>query len=159
MRGAGAIRMRWAKFGELNLRWYEYLWAALPIGLIVVGGAIGGICGGAAMVLNVKLMQGRRTAALKYAFTGLVSLGAVGSYFVLAKVFLSVTGLGGWMTAEQVDRDLKSQPMFVAIQKGDPDSYARIRTAMIDGLGQGKPQAEIVAAVNGQLEPLLLKYL
>ncbi len=151
--------MGWGKFRDLNLKWYEYLWTALPIGLMAVGGAIGGACGGGAAAINIKLMQSQRSSALKYALTGLVSLGAVGAYYIVAKVFLSVTGLGGAMTAEQVDRDLKSQPIFIALQKSAPDTYANIRHTMIDGLSNGKSQAEIVADVNGQIKVLVMRYL
>lgn len=151
--------MAWGKFRDLNLRWYEYAWAALPIGLAAAGGAIGGACGAGAAALNIKLMQSQRGTALKFGLTGLVSLGAVGAYYVLAKVFLSVTGLGGAMTAEQVDRDLKSQPLFIALQKGAPDTYASIRRSMIDGLSNGKPQAQIVADANEQVSGLVKKAL
>src|SRR6266568_2938638 len=40
-----------------KLAWYEQVWAALPLCLLLFGGAIGGACGGAAWVLNRAVFQ------------------------------------------------------------------------------------------------------
>jgi len=151
--------MWWKKFfTSANLKWYESLWALLPIGLMTVGGAIGGACGGAACAINMGLMQGLRRPIQKYALTGLVSLGSVAAYYVIAKGLIVSLGVGG-MSAEQADRELQKSPVFAAVQKAEPDTYTKIRTALIDGTAHGKSQADIGRTVNGYLEGVVAKYL
>jgi len=150
--------MRWTKFTLSDLKWYECLWAAWPVGLVAVGGAIGGACGGAACALNLRLMQSERGRARKYALTGLVSLGSVAAYIVLARVAIMTFGLGG-MSVEQADRELQKSPILVALQKVEPETYTKIRTAVIDESTHGKSQAEVTATVNGYLVSVVAKYL
>jgi hypothetical protein len=73
-----------------ELRWHERLWIGLPFGLVLFGGAVGGACGGAAALCNLRLMRGDRPAFQKYLLTGLVSLAAVIAYIALATFFLSL---------------------------------------------------------------------
>ena len=75
---------------EVPLAWYQHLWLALPIVLVHVGGAIGGACGGGAWVLNVKVFRKTKHPILRYVWTGLISVGAVIAYFVIALVALSL---------------------------------------------------------------------
>ena len=85
-------RWNWAKMSKL--RWYEYLWAGLPLVLMVAGGAIGGLCAAVAMAINAKLMAGGGGGLRKYGGTGLVSLASVAAYVTLVRVFVATTGLG-----------------------------------------------------------------
>ncbi len=78
--------------GDLN--WPQYVWALLPFGLLAIGGAIGGLCGGLAAGLNVKVMKGELGASQKYLVTAFGTVAAVGVYFVLAALFINLTGLG-----------------------------------------------------------------
>ena len=73
-----------------KLVWYEQVWIALPIGLVAVGGAIGGLCGGAAWAINKKVFQKTESVVLRYLWTGLISAAAVIAYIVLAAVFVSL---------------------------------------------------------------------
>ena len=73
-----------------KLAWYEQVWIALPFSLVAVGGAIGGLCGGAAWAINKKVFQKTESAVLRYVWTGLISGAAVIAYIVLAAVFVSL---------------------------------------------------------------------
>lgn len=59
---------------KLKLRWHEYLWAGLPLLLVLVGGAIGGLVGATAANYNVKLFRSDTPKVTKYVLTGLISL-------------------------------------------------------------------------------------
>ena len=74
---------------KVRLKWYEWLWALLPLALLT-GGAIGGACGGVAASFNVKLFKEDRSIGRKYFFTGLVTFGAVLGYIILATIFLTL---------------------------------------------------------------------
>lgn len=73
-----------------RLRWHERVWVGLPFGLVLLGGAMGGACGGAATACNVRLMNGHRPVLQKYLLTGLISLAALLVYLALAAFFLSL---------------------------------------------------------------------
>jgi hypothetical protein len=66
------------------LKWYEWLWIALPILLIFVGGALGVICGGVAVLINANIFRTNRKLTMKFLFTGLISLAAGVVYLVVA---------------------------------------------------------------------------
>jgi sulfite exporter TauE/SafE len=68
---------------ENNMKWYEQLFCALPIALVSVGGAIGGLCGGLAFALNINIFSKQLSTAKKYLFTTLITLGAVICYFII----------------------------------------------------------------------------
>jgi hypothetical protein len=65
------------------LQWYQYIWMGLPIVLLFMGGAVGGFCGGLAAVTSSRIFRSERAEATKYALTGLISLAAFFSYFVV----------------------------------------------------------------------------
>lgn len=75
------------------LAWYEWAWAALPVLLLFVGGAIGGVAGVLAAHFNLRLFRSERGAAEKYSLTGLVNLAALVAYVVLAVVFRQLIGV------------------------------------------------------------------
>ena len=54
--------------------------------LVLVGGAIGGACGGAAWVLNQWVFRKVDHPVLRYVCTGMISAAAIVGYFVLAGV-------------------------------------------------------------------------
>ena len=66
------------------LKWYQLLWSVLPLVLIFGGGALGGITGAVAMVINLKVMRADMQGVLKYLLTGAISVFALVVYLVLA---------------------------------------------------------------------------
>jgi hypothetical protein len=69
------------------LKWYQYVWAGLPFALIFVGGLLGGLCGGFAMVINGRVFRSALNPAAKYLLTGLVTIAAAFVFIVLATAF------------------------------------------------------------------------
>src|SRR5258708_1709384 len=69
-----------------KLTWYQHVWLALPFALVavaswtcvallgfprmLVGGAIGGACGGAAWAINRQVFQKTEHPILRYVWTG-----------------------------------------------------------------------------------------
>jgi hypothetical protein len=74
------------------LKWYEWAWSALPVALIFIGGALGGITGVVGLMLNAKVFRSDLNGFVKFAATGVVSLLAVAVYFVTAVLFLAAIG-------------------------------------------------------------------
>lgn len=66
-----------------KMKWYDQLFCALPIGLVVVGGAIGGVFGALAFTLNIKVFSKELSSLKKYIFTLLITLGSVILYLVI----------------------------------------------------------------------------
>jgi hypothetical protein len=77
---------------DAKLTWYQHVWVALPFGLIALGGALGGLCGGAAWAVNLALFQRINSRFLRYAATGLISLVALVVYWAIAGTLLSLLG-------------------------------------------------------------------
>jgi hypothetical protein len=71
------------------LEWYQYLWMSIPMLLLVLGGAIGALCGGLAAGISSRIFRSDRSQGMKYALTGLVSLGAFIGYFVVAGTIMT----------------------------------------------------------------------
>lgn len=65
------------------LRWYEYVWMALPI-LLLEGGALGALFGISAIHVTSRIFRSERSALVRYALTGLVSVCAVGGFLITA---------------------------------------------------------------------------
>jgi hypothetical protein len=63
------------------LRWYEWMWLAMPILLVFAGGAIGGGIGGVAFYGNLLIFRSSKNTFAKYGATALVSLAAVLVWF------------------------------------------------------------------------------
>lgn len=70
--------------------WYEWAWIGWPMGLLFVGGLVGGLCGAGALTINQKVFRATPNILLRYLFTGLVSVGAVALYLVVAAAVFSV---------------------------------------------------------------------
>ena len=71
------------------LEWYQYVWMVIPVTLVFMGGAVGGLCGGLAAAMSSRIFRSDHSEAVKYGLTGLISLGAFVSYFVLVTVIMS----------------------------------------------------------------------
>ncbi len=151
--------MAWS-FSKLNLKWYEFLWAELPLGLTVIGGAIGALfgaigvlfgaisalVGGIASYFNIRLMRSDRGAVGKYGLTGLISLASVGLFIAAAKLFIVTIGAGSIVTV-QVEQVEKNSPVFAAIQKADPATYRKIHDVLIAAVRQKDTPAQINLAI------------
>jgi hypothetical protein len=68
------------------LKWYEYVWAGIPLLLILKGGAVGGGIGAVAAFYNAKIFRGQQGNVAKYGFTALISVGAIVVYIILALI-------------------------------------------------------------------------
>jgi hypothetical protein len=71
------------------LAWYQWIWTAIPLVLVFMGGALGGALGGAAMVFNIRILRSGQSPLLRYALTAVLSVGALGAYLFFASMFLS----------------------------------------------------------------------
>lgn len=69
------------------LKWYQWVWGGLPFALVIIGGALGGLFGGIALVINGRMFRSNRNGWAKYLLSGAISLGAVIAYFVSAFLF------------------------------------------------------------------------
>ena len=76
----------------LKFTWYQHVWMALPISLVFIGGAIGGLCGGVAWAVNRKIFSSNYGSAARYLLVGLVSISSIIAYFILAAMFIIVVG-------------------------------------------------------------------
>ena len=65
------------------LKWYQYVWMALPILLVFVGGALGALCGLGAYGVNSTIFRSSKNPFMKYVLTGLVSTVAVVCFYIL----------------------------------------------------------------------------
>ena len=70
-----------------SLKWYEQVVCLLPIALVAVGGAIGGLCGGLAVAINMLIFSKDISVGKKYLYVLLVGLGSVVLYLVLAVIW------------------------------------------------------------------------
>ena len=74
------------------LAWYEYLWMAIPIGLVFVGGGLGALFGLVAVYSSARIFRSERGTAAKYSLSALISLGAALAFFVGALVVRLLIG-------------------------------------------------------------------
>jgi hypothetical protein len=63
------------------LQWYEYGWSGLPMLLVFVGGALGGLVGGYATVVNGRIFRSDRSVTAKYGLAGAVTVSGVLIFF------------------------------------------------------------------------------
>jgi hypothetical protein len=71
------------------LKWYVWVWIALPILLLFVGGALGGIVGALGLTTNARIVRSKMNGLAKFALTAAVSV------FVTAAFAAVVVALGG----------------------------------------------------------------
>jgi hypothetical protein len=64
------------------LAWYEWVWNGWPVVLLFGGGALGGLFGALAIVINLNLFRSQQTTWLKYLITGLISFSAFMAYLI-----------------------------------------------------------------------------
>jgi hypothetical protein len=72
------------------LKWFEWVWAALPIALIFVGGALGGLAGIVAATVNATIFRSSESPTMKFILSACVSGAAVVLYFVAAVLIFFV---------------------------------------------------------------------
>jgi hypothetical protein len=72
------------------LKWYQWTWAGLPVVLIFAGGALGGICGAIAFMLNTRVFRSEMSGVEKYILTLLISILAGMLYALLAFLMVSL---------------------------------------------------------------------
>ena len=79
------------------LEWYEYVWSGLPILMALHGGALGAVCGFAALRRSTEVFRGEGTVAKKFVITALISVAAIIAYFVLGVTVVTlIRGAGSW---------------------------------------------------------------
>jgi hypothetical protein len=66
------------------LKWYQWLWSILPMGLVFVGGALGALIGLITMSLNLRFQRSSLNGPLKFLLTGALTIVGVVGYFILA---------------------------------------------------------------------------
>ncbi len=72
------------------LKWYQWVWSALPILLVFWGGLLGGIAGVIAFSINTSIFRSRLNEILKYVITGVISIIATLVYLFLATIFYAL---------------------------------------------------------------------
>lgn len=74
------------------LKWYQWVWAGLPILLILTGGALGGFIGLVATGMNMRIFRSDTTGAGQYLQVAFVSIGAAVGYVILALIVSNLIG-------------------------------------------------------------------
>ncbi len=74
------------------LKWYQWVWSALPVALAAEGGMLGAIIGLIALSLNAGLFRSNRSEVMKYVVTGAVSAAAVILYALGVETMTSLIG-------------------------------------------------------------------
>lgn len=72
------------------LTWYQYAWLSVPIVLMFIGGAIGGLCGGVAAFSSGRVFRSDLSDGMKYGLTGLISASAFVAYLIIAGAITAV---------------------------------------------------------------------
>lgn len=68
------------------LKWYQWVWSALPVLLVFWGGLLGAIFGVIAFTINTSIFRSSQNEALKYVITGVISILATVIYLVVGTV-------------------------------------------------------------------------
>jgi hypothetical protein len=74
---------------EEPLAWYQWLWVCIPLVLMFVGGAIGGLIGAVAATINARVLRSKMSGILRYITTAIISVAAGGAYVVIVRMFFS----------------------------------------------------------------------
>lgn len=74
------------------LTWYQYVWMGLPILLIFTGGGLGAAFGLYATYSSSRVFRSERSIGSKYVLSGLISVGAVVCFFILAVIIQLMIG-------------------------------------------------------------------
>jgi hypothetical protein len=67
-----------------SLKWVELIWCALPLFLLFVGGALGGLVGFVGFTFNARIFRINLNTLSKYLISGMVSVFAVTIHVVFA---------------------------------------------------------------------------
>jgi hypothetical protein len=70
----------------------EYIWSGIPLVLILLGGAIGGACGGAACAVNAQVFRTQLPGPAKFAITALVTGAAFVAWIIVALLITVLVG-------------------------------------------------------------------
>jgi len=73
-----------------SLRWYDWLWCALPLGLLATRDWFGVLCGLAAFVFNLRTFARGQEGRLKYMVTLLATVTAAIIYLVAGLIFVGL---------------------------------------------------------------------
>lgn len=68
------------------LKWYEWVWNALPMLIVFLGGMIPFLIGFAAFSINTNLFRSQKNTLAKYGLTALVSFAALAVLLMLALI-------------------------------------------------------------------------
>jgi hypothetical protein len=74
------------------LRWHEYAAAALPVLLVFVGGAVGGLIGMLAFVLNTRALRTDAKPLARYALVTAITLLSAVAFLVVAALVSLLLG-------------------------------------------------------------------
>jgi hypothetical protein len=69
-----------------------YIWSGIPLVLILLGGGIGGACGGVACAINAQIFRTQLSVPAKFAITALVSGAAFVGWLFVALLFTLLLG-------------------------------------------------------------------
>ena len=70
----------------------EYVWSGIPLILVLLGGGIGGACGGGACAVNAQIFRTRLSAPAKFAITALITGSAFVGWVIVALLFTLLLG-------------------------------------------------------------------
>lgn len=65
----------------------QWIWSAIPIVLVFIGGAIGGGIGAGGFWINMRVFRSEMGAFEKYVLTGMISAISIILYLVVATIF------------------------------------------------------------------------
>ncbi len=71
-----------------RLKWYEFVWSALPIVLVFIGGALGAFLGFLAFSFNTGVFRSKMNAIVKYLVSMIIS-GAAGVLWLLVAMVVN----------------------------------------------------------------------
>lgn len=71
-----------------SLKWYQWIWAGLPLLLVVIGGGLGALFGFIGAFLNGRIFYSDRSQPVKFLLTGVLSLLVAATFWVTSVKFL-----------------------------------------------------------------------
>jgi hypothetical protein len=74
------------------LKWYVWAWSAIPVGLLFIGGARGGLVGVIAFSINSNIFRSSPPRMATFALSGVVSIVAIVAYGVMAALPVGAIG-------------------------------------------------------------------
>lgn len=76
------------KADELKLPWHAHVISGWPLIMVVIGGLVGGACGGLAYGASISLIKKKGVSASSYILSALIGIGCVLFYFVLIMILV-----------------------------------------------------------------------